>query len=587
MAITLAITALTIGALVVELTSPEVVLMAAVTLLLVTGVLTPEAAVAGFGAVTVLTIAALFIIGEGIRRTGVLGRIGDVVMGRSASRLSLARLITPSAALSSVLGNTLIVAMLVPVVIDWSKRTELPSSRLLMPLSFATILGGTCTLIGTSTNLVIDGFMTDVGLPRLGMFELAWVGVPITVVGLGYLALAAGRLLPTRRDPVAALAAEKRQFFVELQVEAKGRLVGKLITEHGLDELPGVHLVHAERGGLRLDLDDPDQRLRAGDRLALVATAAAVVSLRGFAGLAPAPEAHFDPLDVARRDSLFEAVVSVASPLVGTTIQDLGFRRRYDAAVIAIHRAGRELVDKIGATELRPGDTLMIEADREFGDRWGNRGDFALVSRLRAEPRPMRGKAPHALIILAAMVVAISAEWVSVLTAAFAAVGLMLAARILTPTEARRSVRLSILITIAGALALGRALEDTGAAPRLAGWIVDIAGDIGPHGLLGVTLVLAVMLSSVVTNAAAAAMAFPIITDAARLAGHDPRPFAIALAIGCSASFLTPFGYQTNLMVYGPGGYRFVDFVRLGLPLTILVCASAMVVIPWAWPFSG
>ncbi|GAB4513901.1 MAG: SLC13 family permease [Haliangiales bacterium] len=583
MAITLVVTVGTIVALVVEVTSPEVVFMAAVTVLVLAGVLSPEAAVAGFGDTTVLIIAALFMLGDGVRRTGVLTQVGDRLLGRAGERAPLLRLMLPAAGLSTVLGNTLIVAVLVPAVIDWCRSHNVVPSRLLMPLSFATILGGTITLIGTSTNLVVAGFMVARGMPGLGMFELAWVGVPVTLAGVGFMALAAGRLLPGRRDPLAALGSERRKYFVEVVVEDGGRLVGQSLDEAGLAELPGLRVVRIERSGVRLSTDDASLALASGDRLLLAGAAAAVVALRRISGVVPTPEGHYDPQGVERRNQLFEAVVSRASPLVGTSIQDEGFGR-YDASVLAIHRGGRELVQGIGATELRPGDTLMVEADETFADRWGNMGDFALVSRIQSEPRPVRGKALQVSAILAVMVAAIALGWLSVIAATFSAIGLMIVLGVLTPSQARRSVRLTVIISIAGALALGHALEDTGAAAQVAALLVDAAGDLGPLGLLAITFALAVLLSAFVTNVAAAAMVFPIVIDAALLAGYEPRPFAIALAIGCSSSFLTPFGYQTNLMIYGPGGYRFGDFVRLGLPLTVVVGGVCVALIPQIWP---
>ena len=581
---TLAITGAAIVALIFELSTPDVVFMAAVTLLMLAGVLTPGEAAAGFGSTTVLIIAALFVLGEGIRRTGVLMYVADLLLGRKGRRVSLLRLMAPVAALSAFLNNTLIVAMIAPAVIDWCKRNDVAPSRLLMPLSFATILGGVCTLIGTSTNLVIDGFMADRGMAHLRMFELTWVGLPLAIAGILVMALLSGRLLPERRDPVTALGQEKREFIVEMLIEPQSRLVGRTLAAAGLRNLPGLYIIKLERDGAFLGPVSPRERLREGDRLIFAGVAASVVELRRFPGLSPAPEAHYDPVAADRRDHLYEAVVSYSSPLVGTTIKDLGFRSRYDAAVIAVHRAGRRIDQKIGEIELRAGDTLMIEADGDFAERWTNSGDFALVSRASAEPRPKLSKAPHAVAIIAAMVVSVAAGWLAILPAALAAIGLMLATRVLTPTEARRSVRLAILVTIAGALAVGHALEQTGAAARLAAQVVDLAGGLGPRGLLAIATLLAVGLSAVITNVAAAAIIFPVLADAAVLAGYDPRPFAIAVAVGCSASFLTPFGYQTNLMIYGPGGYRFTDFMRLGAPLTVIVVAGVVTLVPLVWP---
>ncbi len=583
-AITLAVTALTIAALAVELASADVVFMAAITVLLLAGVITPIEAAGAFGNEAVIVIAVLFVIGEGVRRTGVLVYVADLVLGATARREPLFRLMLPAAAMSAFLNNTLIVAMLTPAVLDWCKRKNMAPSRMLMPLSFATILGGVCTLIGTSTNLVVDGLMLKTDMQRLGMFELTWIGVPVAVAGVAFIWVAGRALLPDRRDPVTQLGEEKREFLVELLVEAGSRLDGRSVGEAGLRNLPGLFMVNRQRDGDFLGAPAPADILRGGDRLVFAGVAASVIELRRIPGLSPAPEAHYDPLAAGRRDHLFETVVSASSPLVGTTIKDIGFRSRYDAAVIAVHRAGRRLDLKLGEVELRAGDTLMLEADRGFADRWGNSGDFALVARASAEPAPKLNRAPHVVILVVGLVATVAAGWLSVLTAAFAAIGLMLLLRILTPAEARRSIRLSVLITIAAALALGQALESSGTAALLARWLIDLAGAASPRMLLLIATTLTVAITGLVTNVAAAALIFPIVVDAAQLAGYAPRPFAIAVAIGASASFLTPFGYQTNLMVYGPGGYKFSDFPRLGVPLTVIVIAVVVVTIPAVWP---
>jgi di/tricarboxylate transporter len=269
---------------------------------------------------------------------------------------------------------------------------------------------------------------------------------------------------------------------------------------------------------------------------------------------------------------------------VGITIKDIGFRSRYDAAVLAVHRAGARVGEKLGEVVLRAGDTLMIEAEKGFDRRWANTLDFALVSRMRAEPLPQPRKAVLAAIIVTLMVLAATFELFPMVVAALLAVGVMLMTGVLTARDAQRSVELSLVLVLAGAMGLGRALDKSGAAAVLAHVMLDVGKSLGPVGTLAAAYICAAILTELITNVAAAAIVFPIAVAAASQAGLDPRPFAIVVAVASSASFITPMGYQTNLMVYGPGGYRFTDFARLGVAVQLVVFLTAMLVVPRVWP---
>lgn len=581
---TLAVVAGTIIAFVAEAASIDAVVLVALTLLMMAGVLPPAEALGGFGSVAVLTVAALLVVAAGVRRTGLLNVVADRLFGRNEQREPLWRMMLPAGVLSAFMNNTPIVAMFTPTILDWCKRKNIAPSRMLMPLSFSTMLGGMCTLIGTAGTLVVDGLMRENGMPGLDMFEIAAVGVPTALGGMAVIWLLASRVLPDRRDPVTRLGAERREFLVEMLVQPGSPLVGQTIEGVGLRNLGGLFLMNVARDGTFVGPVSPAFGLRGNDRLVFTGVASTVVELRRFPGLTPAPEAHYDPTAAERRDRLYEVVVSPRSPLVGTTIKDVGFRSRYDAAVLAVHRAGQRLETKLGEVELRPGDTLMIEAHRDFAKAWEDSLDFMLISKVRADARPKIKQGPGALLIVAVMVTAVSLKWVPMVVAAFAAVLAMLAMRLLTPREAHRAVDLRVIVVYGGAIGLGRALQTSGAADALGGHIVAWAPNLGGRELLALVFVVTALLASYVNNVASAAIVFPIVIAAASQAGLNPRPFAIVVALAASSSFATPVGTQPNLIIYGPGGYRFTDFLRLGLPVQLTVLIIVVLLVPAVWP---
>lgn len=580
---TLFVLALTIGALVMELASPELVMMGALSVLMLAGVVPVDAAVAGFGSVAVISIGALFVVAAGVRRAGVLARLADVVLGRANGRRALLRLMLPAGGLSAFLNNTPIVAMFVPAVLDWCKRNNLAPSRFLIPLSYATVLGGTCTLIGTSTTLVVDGLLREAGLAGFEMFEMAWVGVPACAVGLALTWALGPKLLPDRRDPISSLEAERREYLVEMLVEPNSTIVGKSIADAGLRNLPGLYLLTIERAGAFLGPVAPSTALQREDRLVFTGLASTVADLRRYSGLVPATDRHYEPT-ADRPTGLFEVVVSETSPLVGTTPRDVRFRSRYEAAVLAVHRAGQRVPSKLGEVEFRAGDTLILEASEDFDERWADSREFALISRVRGEPPPRLHKAKPALLVLVVLVCLVAFNVLPMVTGALLAAGAMVLLGVLTPREARSALELPVLIVIGAAIGLGKAVETTGIASTLAGALVELGKNAGASGILAATYLLTVLLTEAVTNVAAAALLFPVVMNVAERTDLEPRAFAVVLALAASASFMTPTGYQTNLLVYGPGGYRYTDFLRLGGPMALAVFAVAMVVIPWAWP---
>ncbi len=565
--------------------APDVVLAGAVTALMTAGILTPRDALAGMANEGMITVAALFIVAAALRETGGLDILTRRVLGRPGSILGAqARMMLPVTFLSAFLNNTPIVAMMLPVVSDWAKKNRISVSKLLIPLSYATILGGTCTLIGTSTNLVVHGLLSE-REPRLamGLFDLAWVGVPCALIGLAYLLLVSRRLLPDRR-PVMSELSDPREYTVEMLVEPGSPLVGDTIEHAGLRHLSGMYLMEIHREGDVLPAVSSADRLHANDRVVFVGVVESVVDLQRIRGLKPATDQVFK-LDAPRADRcLIEAVVSNTCPLVGRTIRGGRFRATYNAAVIAVARNGHRIRRKIGDIVLQAGDTLLLEAHPSFVVQNRNSRDFFLVSQVEDSAPPRHEKAWIAMAVLAAMVVAAATGFLSMLGASLIAAGTMVAAGCLSVSSARRSVDWEVLVVIAAAFGLSRALETTGAAAWLARSILGSCGE-SPWAALAAVYGVTMLFNAFVSNNAAAAIMFPIAIAAAKGLGVSVMPFVVGVMMAGSNDFATPMGYQTNLMVYGPGGYRFTDYLRLGGPLNLLLWGTAVGIIPLVWGF--
>jgi di/tricarboxylate transporter len=573
-----------LGLLALSRVPPDAVFVGAVTVLLSAGIISTREALAGMANEGMITVAVLFVVAEGVRQTGAVTVVFERLLGRPRSvTAAQARMMVPVCMISAFLNNTPIVAMLMPLVSDWAKSVRMSVSKLLLPLSYATILGGTCTLIGTSTNLVVYGLLTDraPGL-RIGLFDLAWVGVPCAVLGLAWVLVASPRLLPDRR-PATALFADPREYTTEMVVDLDSPLVGRTLEEAGLRHLPGLYLMEIGRAGDILPAVASGERLHAGDRLVFAGVVDSVVELHRMRGLRPATDQVFKLEGTRAGRRLVEAVVSDSCSLVGRTIRDGRFRSVYDAAVVAVARNGVRLRQRIGDIVLRAGDTLLLETHAWWAESHRNSRDFFLVSAAAGARPPRHERAWVAGTIVALMIAAVAGGLLSMLNGAALAAGLMLATRCLYPSEARQSIDWSILVVIAASFAVGRAVETTG----LAGWIVGgLAGPLTATPLAALaTIYGATMLANaVMSNNAAVALMFPIAEATARTLGVSLLPFAIALMMAGSNDFATPIGYQTNLMVYGPGGYRFADYVRLGAPLNLLMWAVAMAIIPFVWP---
>jgi len=580
-AVTVTVVLGTVYALVREVLAPSLIVSGAMVLLLLTGVVPAREALAGFSNPALMTVAALFIIARAVEKTGALQPLlARALRAESGDRANLARILAPVAGASAFLNNTPIVAMLIGPVQAWADQRGRSASRYLMPISFATMLGGMVTLVGTSTNLVVSGLMVNAGHQGFGIFEFSWIGFPVAILGLIFLVLATPVLLPDRRGIRHQFEDELREFTVEMDVEPGGAADGRTVAAVGLRHLEGVFLAWIRRGEGLVTPVSPDETLRAGDRLGFVGSVERVVDLQSIRGIRAAAAKHAGGVEDGAH-GYFEVVVASISPLVGETLKSADFRERYQGSVLAIHRSGRRIEGKLGEVEIEAGDTLLVLADRSFRSKWRDRRDFLLVSQL-AGNTPVSGSKATLVLVLTLAVIGLSAlEIVPILDGALAAAVILVLAKVLTPNEARAAVDLDTLITIASSFAIGAAIESSGLAAMVAGWIVGPISSFGPIAVLAAIVFATMALTELITNNAAAVLIFPIAMAAATQAGVDGRSFALAVALAASASFLTPIGYQTNTMIYGAGGYRFSDFARLGFPLTITVFLSIVFLTAW------
>jgi di/tricarboxylate transporter len=595
--VTLAVVAATVGVLARNLVPPAVAVLGATVALLLVGVIDADQAFTGFANPAPVTVAALYVLARAVEVTGVLDPLITRILGNHRADTAgvagsgpppgtfgrLARLVAPTAAMSSVLNNTPIVAMTAPQVADWAARRGESGSPLLMPLSFAAILGGTVTAIGTSTNLVVSGLLENAGQAPLGMFEITRVGVPLVLGGVLLLLFLAPRVLPYRQAALQTFEESIREFSVAMRVLPGGPLDGATVEVAGLRHLQGVFLARIDRGKQLIAPVDPDEPLAGDDVLTFVGKVSQIVDLQTKRGLVTTEEHHLAGLK-DERQAFFEAVIGQSSSLVGRTLKSVGFRGRYDAVVLAIHRAGQRVDAKLGEVTLRPGDTLLLLADQSFYARWRESQDFLLVARIGGTPPGRIRKAPLVGGIALAMIVLATTGVMPILNAALVAAFALVAVGALTLREARDAVDLNVIVLIAAAFGLGEAVMTTGLADRLASLLVGSLEGYGTLGALVGVVLATIMLTELITNNAAAVLMFPIAVSTAGQVGGSPRGFAIAVAVAASASFLTPIGYQTNTMVYGLGGYRFGDYVRLGLPLTVLVVVIVAAVVPLGWP---
>jgi di/tricarboxylate transporter len=564
--------------------SPDVVFLGGLTLIIAFGVIPVNQALVGFSNEGMLTVAALYVVATGLKETGAIQYIIQNLLGSPSEMWKTqVRIITPVMGMSAFLNNTPIVASFIPALQEWARKYRVPVSKILIPLSYAAILGGTCTLIGTSTNLIINGLLISEMDLSLNIFEPAYVGIPIAIGGFIYLLLFGRKLLPEGASVFSSFEST-REYTIEMIVRPDSPLTGKTIEMAGLRHLPGLFLVEIVRDETILAAVEPDELLQANDRLIFTGMVESIVDLQHMQGLEPATDQVFK-LDSPRRDRhLVEAVVSPAHPLNGKTVKEGEFRNHYGAVILAVSRQGERIKKKVGDITLQTGDILLMETPRNFANRYKASNDFLLVSTLAKNSTPDYRKGWIAWSILGTMVVIAATGMLTMFQASFLAAGAMLLTQCTRAGEARSNIDWQVLIVIAAALGIGNALNLTGAAETMAGGFIGYAGD-HPYMALIATYLATWILTEMITNNAAAVLIFPFAISTAAGLGVEFMPFVMTIMFAASASFATPIGYQTNLMVYGPGGYQFSDFLKIGLPLNLTVATITVLLVPIFWPF--
>lgn len=562
----------------------DVVFIGILTIIFVLGIVTPAQALVGFSNQGMLTVAALYVVATGLRETGAVQLIIKALLGHTNNTAEAqVRIIAPVMGMSAFLNNTPIVATFIPALQEWSRKFNVPVSKLLIPLSYAAILGGTCTLIGTSTNLIINGLLISEKGIHLNLFTPALVGVPIAVAGFLYLVFIGNKLLPNIQSHYSSFE-NTREYTIEMILKPDSPLVGQSVEKAGLRQLPGLFLVEIIRDGVIMAAVGRDDVLQGNDRLIFTGLVDSIIDLQNIQGIEPATNQVFK-LDTPRRDRhIVEAVVSQTNPLNGKTIKEGEFRNKFGAVVVAVSRKGARINKKIGDIELKTGDILLMEAPRDFTQRYKYSSDFLLVSTLSNRGRLNFEKSGVAWGILLSMVALATFNVLTMFQASFLAAGAMIVTGCVKTGEARNSVDWQVLIVIASALGIGNALEITGVASALAGGFISFAGNKPYLALVAVYLVTWI-LTEMITNNAAAVLVFPFAISVSNELGVEYMPYIMTVMFAASASFVTPIGYQTNLMVYGAGGYQFKDFFKVGLPLNIIVGVIAILLVPVFWPF--
>lgn len=560
-------------------------LAAAMTGLLLFGVLTPIEAFQGFSNPAIYIIACFYIVSAALKESGALHWWIVKWLGRSSSATrALPRIMGPVAAVSSVISNTPVVAIFIPLLQDWAKRHSISVSKLLIPLSYASILGGTCTLIGTSTNILLMGMLEGIGEAEgLHLFSPAVLGVPLVILGILYFIVAGHRLLPERMGAAESVT-DARKYGVSMRVVAGGALSGMTIAEAGLRHLQYSFLSEIQSDGHIIPAVGPEEVLSDNDILIFVGQPEAVSELRQFPGLAPA-EGQIHKLDVPSSSrALIEAVIAPVSNMVGKTIKDSRFRTLFGGAILSVSRNGEIIQQKVGSIVLRAGDTLLLEAARGFVRRHRYSRDFLLLSRLDDVSIPNFDKAPTALGLLGIFIGLVVTGTLPLVVAALLLVGALAVTKCISIEFAQRSIDMRVLLAIGASLALGLAIQKTGLADSAAQGMLLLGGD-NPFINLLLLYIATVIATELITNNAAAILMFPLAQVLSTELGVNLLPFVMTIMFAASASFLTPVGYQTNLMVQGPGGYHFSDFLRVGAGLSLLVGVLVVIMVPRIWLF--
>lgn len=593
----LAVIVLMVAALVKEVMRPGLILFSAIIFLMILGSIDAGEALAGFSNKGMMTVAILFVVSEGIKQSGALNKLATTFLPkrRGNIRLLFFRLMFPISFMSAFLNNTPIVIIFAPIVKKWAENLNLSSQKFLIPLSYATILGGVCTLIGTSTNLVVHGLMLDNGFQGFSMFELGLVGVPLAFTGYIYMSYVGVHLLPGVKNFIRRPLSDQKDYYYELLVPAESSLVGQVLKNGRVKDLRGFDIIQIERDGTKFEGKTPGLTIEGNDHLLVAGKSDGLDMIKDLSSV------KLKGLDLLKEQiktadlKQYEAVLAPRFPGIGKTIVEFNFFDHYQAVIVAVHRNGERITSNLRSLKLKEGDNLVLLTTDRFIKNWGDSKIFYLTTYIGDHDQSI-GKAKKwmALSILILMIAGATAtdylpkfENVKADMFFFSAVAamLMIWLKIVPHQKYTKAISWDLLITIACSFGISKALQNSGTADWIAHAAINFAKSWGPIGVLASIYLLTNIFTEVITNNAAAAISFPIAMAAAHQMGVDPKPFFVAICIAASASFTTPIGYQTNLIVQGIGNYRFKDFVKVGLPLNILIFIVSMLLIPLFWNF--
>ena len=552
--------------------------------MLVSGLITPEEAIGGFSNPATVTVGAMFVLSAGLFKTGAVNVLVTLFtkLGRISYWLLVVVLMVVIGALSAFINNTAAVAIFLPVALSIAKDTGVSAARLLMPLSFAAMFGGVCTLVGTSTNILVSSIAERHGLAPFGMFELSHLGLIFFAAGTLYMLLIGVWLIPRRstaagREPLFG----SKDYLIEIVLDSTARSVGKVLAQAPLLRDLRLRKVEVFRGGERVAEPADQLVLRAGDHLKVRCDLENFCKLKERRGVALRQERGGGHTEEAE---LVEAVVAPGSTLDGRSLKQARFRDRYGLTALAIRHRGQVMRSDLEELRLRAGDVLLFEVDAHHLEQLRDDKTFVLVSQARL-PVFRRSRMLAAVAIVAGVIMAATTGAVPIVAGAIIGCILMILARCLTLEEAYAAINWQVIFLLAGVLTLGTALETSGAARLLGDVLVNAVGVFGPVALVSVLYLTTSLLTEMMSNNATAALLAPVAISAAATLGIDPRPLLMAITFAASASFMTPVGYQTNTLIYGPGQFRYADFLRVGTPLNLLFWILATIFIPQIWSF--
>jgi di/tricarboxylate transporter len=565
----------------------EVVALVVLVGLLVSGLVTLEEAISGFSDPAVVTVLLMMILSEAIAESGLVAQVGHRIgrLARGSLRVQVALLFLIAGTLSMFINNTAAIAMFIPIAIQIAKQARRSPSRLLLPLNYAVVVGGTCTLVGTSTNILVSSLAAERGLPPFAMFEFFRMGIVYFGLGLAYNALLV-RFLPDRGDPSDLTGKyELSTYLTEVRVPAASPLVGRTVVEETISDRYHLNVLEILRGTRKIAFDLRSTPIEADDVMIVRGTMKDIVTFKEQQGLLLLSDIKLSDAELAdQQNILAEMQLSPASTLEGMSLREIDFRRRFGAFVLALSRAGEALREKLGLIPLKRFDTLLVFGPRRAVEQLYKLDDFLplqeLDLRLRLHPRWWL----HAATLVG-VVAAVTLAGVPILTAALVGVVVLLASRTVKVQRVYRAVQWSVFFLLAATIPLGVAVEKSGLAASLGSWIADTAGASGPWVVLSLVYFVTMVLTEILSNTSTAVLMVPIAMSISAQLGIDPKPLLMAVTFAASNGFVTPVGYQTNAMVYGAGNYRYRDFLAAGIPLNLLFWAISSLLLPIFWKF--